>query len=222
MAQAAYPNRREDVPNPYAAPSADFGELWGAGDPKLETIRRAYLTEESYIKALVRWSLVPTVLSATQACYFLSYPVRFALGKINAPWVSEPIWVAVFALVIALPFLGILGAYGLHRRKRWALHIELLFVVGLLIFWVLPLFGRHSTPAPASEYILGWTYSLLMTMPFLNLIEIRNSLVLKNDYLRVMNATSYIRVKPELPRSHKLIMVALGLLLLALVCLSSS
>ena len=200
--------------------AAEFGEHWAPAIPKLEAIRRAHLTEESYIKALVRWSLVPTVLSAIQACYFLSYAVRHALGVINAPFVSDPIWLAILTLLVALPVLGILGAFGLQRRKRWALRVEMLFVVGLLIFWVLPLLNRRPTPAPASEYFLGWTYALLMTIPFLNLVEIRNSFVLESDYLRVMDATSYIRAEPKLPLLLKLIMVALGLLLIAILSVS--
>jgi hypothetical protein len=211
----------ENAGNPYAAPQAEIAEQWGAGDPELEAIRRAHRKEEAYIKALVRWHLALALLCAIFACTYLSFPIRHALGQINAPWVSKWNIVLCCMLLVAAPALGMLGAYALHRRKPWALRVESLLVLILFSALALPLANRDS-PAAASDFVMTWILSLILTLPFLNLLELRGSKVLGSDYLRVMGETSYIRVKPKLPLMLKLLMIALGVVFIALGYLKST
>ena len=211
----------EDQGNPYTAPTAELGEPWGKGDPELEAIRRANLPEEAYLKMLVRANLGAAVLFGAAACYFLSFPIRHALGQIDAPWVYHPNWVVFFALLSAAPILSALGAYGLHRRKPWAIRVVSMLVFVYLIIWVFPLLNR-ATPAPVLHFVTGAVMALAVTIPFLNLWDLRHSAVLGRDYVRVMDATSYVRVKPKLPLSLRLIMIALALISLGLAYLSST
>jgi hypothetical protein len=206
---------RDDAANPYAAPAATTGQPWGTGDPECEAIRRANLTDEAYLKALVRGNLVFAAFFGWCAIYHLSFPVRNAIGQISAPWATKPNWTVFYALEAAIPVLGILGAYGLARRKPWAIFVQMLLVLDLLIFWVFPCINRDE-PTPVLQFVFGAVFALFLITPFLNVLDLRDSVVFGSDHLRVIDATSYIRVKPKFPLSLRLFMVALGLFLLGL------
>jgi hypothetical protein len=205
----------EAVVNPYLAPARELGQPWGTGDQELEAIRRANLTDEAYLKILVRANFVIAAGICAFGGYYLSFPLRHAFGQIDAPWVAKPNWVALFALLLIMPILCILGGYGLHRRKSWAIFVETLLVLTLLIFWVLPLLNREE-PTPLLHFVVGAVFGLCLTTPFLNVWDLKDSVVFRRDYLRVVEATSYIKVKAKLPLSLRLMMGAFALIFLGL------
>ena len=61
---------------------------------------------------------------AVIACIYPSYLVRHLLGQINAPWVFKPNYLVYYVLSFALPLLAGFRAFGLHRRKPWALRVS--------------------------------------------------------------------------------------------------
>jgi hypothetical protein len=205
----------EDVVNPYQAPSRELGQPWGAGDPELEAIRRANLTDEAYLKVLVRANIWIAAMICAFGGYYFSFPVRHALGQINAPWVAKPNWVALFGLLLFMPILAILGGYGLQRRKPWAIFVETLLVLSLLIFWVFPLLNRDE-PTPLLHFVEGALFGLSITTPFLNVWDLKDSAVFRRQYLQVIDATSHIQVKAKLPLSLRLMMGAFALIFVGL------
>ena len=125
------------------------------------------------------------------ACTYLSFPIRHALGQINAPWVSKWNIVLCCMLLVAAPVLGMLGAYALHRRKPWALRVESLLVLILFSALALPLANRDS-PAAASDFVMTWILSLIgLTAPILNLLELRGSVVFESKYSDAVAATRH-------------------------------
>ena len=215
MAERPNAETGDNAANPYAAPRVTTGQPWGTGDPECEAVRRANLTDEAYSKFLVRANVVFAAVFGGLAILCLSFPIRHAIGQINAPWVAKLNWAAFFALVAAIPVLGILAAYGLHRRKPWAIFVETLVVMDLLIFWVFPLVNRDER-TPILHFVAGAVFALCLVTPFLNVLDLRDSAVFKSDYLRVIAATSYVRVKAKLPLSLRLIMAVLGLFFVGL------
>lgn len=201
--------------NPYAGPSLDLGDDWGDDDSAPATIRHANRSDEACLKALVRWNIVVAVLVASMACFYLSYLVRHALGQINAPWVFKWNYLAYDAFLIIAPVLGVIGAVGLDRRKPWAMRVQIVLVMDLLLAWVLPLINRNSSP-PLEVYLQGWIFTLCLTLPFLNLVDLRKSVVLGPDYLRVLDKTSYIRVEAKLPLWQRLLVAALVILFIGI------
>jgi hypothetical protein len=215
MAEEPTTEPHEDLVNPYAAPARELGQPWGVGDPEMEGIRRANLHDEAYLKILVRANFVYAGLILAFGSYYLSFPVRHAIGQINAPWVAKPHWVAFFLLLLLMPILGVLGGFGLHRRKPWAIFVETMLVLGLLTFWVFPLFNRDE-PTPAMQFVVGAMFGLCITTPFLNVWDLKDSAVFRSRYAQVIDATSYIRVKAKLPLSLRLMMGAFALIFLGL------
>jgi hypothetical protein len=207
--------QHEDPVNPYAAPSRELGEPWGTGDPELEAIRRANLADEAYLNILVRANFVFAAMSCAFGGYYLSFPLRHAFGQIDAPWVAKPNWVALFVLLSITPILCILGGYGLHRRKPWAIFVETLLVLSLLMIWVFPLLNRDE-PTPLLHFVAGAVFGLCITTPFLNVWDLKDSAVFRLDYLNVVEATSYIKVKAKLPLSLRLMMGVFALIFLGL------
>ncbi len=205
----------EEVVNPYLAPSRELGQPWGTGDPELEAIRRANLTDEAYLKILVRANLVIAAMICAVGGYYFSVALRHAFGQIDAPWVAKPNWVALDGLLVIMPILCILGGYGLHRRKPWAIFVETLLVLSLLIFWVFPLLNRDE-PTPLLQFVVWAVFGLCVTTPFLNVWDLKDSAVFRSDYVQVVEATSYIKVKAKLPLSLRLMMGAFALIFLGL------
>ncbi len=215
MADQAQTEPYEDLVNPYLAPTRELGEPWGTGDLELEAIRRANLGDEAYLKIVVRANFVIAAMICAFGGYYLSFPVRRALGQIDAPWIAQPNWMVFYALLVLMPVLCILSGYGLHRRKTWALYVETLLVLALLIFWVFPLFNRDD-PTPIMHFVVGAIFGLCVTTPFLNVWDLKNSAVYRSEYRHVIEATSYIRVKAKLPLSLRLMMGVFALVFLAL------
>jgi hypothetical protein len=215
MADQARTEPSEDLGNPYLAPTRELGQPWGTGDLELEAIRRANLTDEAYLKVLVRANVVIAAMMCAFGGYYLSFPVRHALGQINAPWVTKPNWMALYSLVVIMPFVSILAGYGLHRRKPWAIFVETVLVLNLLICWVFPLVNRDE-PSPFMHFVAGAVFGLCVSTPFLNVWDLKDSAVFRSDYLQVVEATSHIRVKAKLPLSLRLMMGAFALVFVGL------
>jgi hypothetical protein len=215
MADQARTEPDEDPANPYLAPTRELGQLWGTGDLELEAIRRANLADEAYLKILVRANFVIAAMICAFGGYYLSFPIRHVLGQIDAQWVGKPNWIAFYGLLVIMPILSILAGYGLHRRKPWAILVETLVVLSLLIFWVFPLLNRDE-PTPMMHFVVGAVFGLCVTTPFLNIWDLKDSAVFLSAYARVVKATSYIRVKPKLPLTLRLMMGAFALVFLGL------
>ena len=96
MADQAGTEPYEDLDNPYLAPTRELGQPWGTGDLELEAIRRANLADEAYLKILVRANFVIAAMICAFGGYYLSFPIRHALGQIDAPWVGKPNWIAFY------------------------------------------------------------------------------------------------------------------------------
>ncbi len=215
MADQAQTEPYEDLENPYLAPTRELGQPWGTGDLEMEAIRRANLADEGYLRFLVRANFKIAAIICAFGGYYLSFPVRHALGQIDAPWIAKPNWMGFYALLVLMPVLSILSGYGLHRRKPWAFSVETLLVLTLLIFWVFPLLNRED-PTPIMHFVVGAIFGLCVTTPFLNVWDLKDSPVFRSEYRQVIEATSYIRVKAKLPLSLKLMMGAFALVFLGL------
>ncbi len=206
----------EDHVNPYAAPAPVLDEEWCADDPELEATRRANLADEAYLKALVNANLVVGAAVGVLVVPMLVYLVRHSLGQINAPWVFKPNWIAYYVLSLAVPILGLLAAYGLYWRKRWAILVETLLVFDVLVWWMLPLLNRDKPVAPW-DFVFSAILALCLATPFFNVWELGSSAVFRSDYQRVIDATSYIRVTPKLPRAFTLIIMTSGFIMFAMI-----
>ena len=174
MADRAQTEPYEDLDNPYLAPTRELGQPWGTGDLELEAIRRANLTDEAYLRILVRANFVIAAMICAVGGYYLSFPVRHALGQIEAPWIAKPNWIAFYALLVVMPVLCILSGYGLHRLKPWAILVETVLVLTLLIFWVFPLLNRED-PTPIMHFVVGAIFGLCVATPFLNAWDLKDS-----------------------------------------------
>lgn len=94
MAERPNAETGDNAANPYAAPRVTTGQPWGTGDPECEAVRRPNLTDEAYSKFLVRANVVFAAVFGGLAILCLSFPIRHAIGQINAPWVAKLNWAA--------------------------------------------------------------------------------------------------------------------------------
>jgi hypothetical protein len=209
MANHARTEPGEDLDNPYEAPTHDLGQPWGTGNLALEEIRRANLTDEAYMKMLVRANFLYAALFCAFGGYYWSFPIRHGVGQIEAPWLAKPNWIALLAMLAIMPVLAILGGIGLLRRKPWAIFVETLLVLSVLIVWVFPLINRDE-PTPILHFVVWAFFGLALATPFLNVWDLRKSAVFGSDYVNVVDATSHIHVKAKLPLSLRLMMGAFG------------
>jgi hypothetical protein len=190
--------------NPPASTGQDAEHAAPSDDP--EVVRRAHLTEESYVKALGIINYIYFFLFGSSASYWLILAIQHATGRISAPWVLRPGWIAVITDLWITTILAGVAGYGLRRLRPWALVVEALFVLCWLIWYFLG-FVVPTRQSSLLAIIGGTAFLVALAAPMLNLGEVRHSVIFDRDYRRIIKATPSIRARAKLPRELWLIAV---------------
>jgi hypothetical protein len=185
---------------PPAVPGGDLDGAAAAGEPTAETVRRAHLAEESYVKALEIVNYFYGLLFALPTLALIGLAVLHATGAVSAPWISRPSWLAMIVVLSAIAILATLAGYGFHRLRRWALGTEALVGLCGLIWYFL----WFLIPAQPNLYqiLMGTSFLLALAAPMLDLWDLRHSVLFDGDYRRIIAATPSLRATPRLPREH--------------------
>lgn len=211
--------------DPYAPPQADLNDHWGAGDPEMEEIRRAHLAEESYVKSLVILNCVYGLLFGCSFCSYYSYILAgHVTGRLSAPWIARPDWIALQIDHWCIVFIAIVAACGFRYRTKWACRAEALLVLCLFIVmslggFIIPLMNNTFELLTFTATSLFW---LGLVTPIFNVWDIRKSVIFERGYRRVVAGTPHIKVKAKLPLDLKVFTVLLLTSSLVLAYLGST
>src|SRR5262249_55495824 len=156
---------------PPAIPDGSLDHAAAADEPTAETMRRAHLAEESYVKALEIVNYFYGILFAAPTLALIGLAALHAAGTVSAPWISRPSWLAMIVVLSAIAILASLAGYGFHRLRRWALGTEALVGLFALIWYFL----WFLIPAQPNLYqiLMGTSFLLALAAPMLDLWDLR-------------------------------------------------
>jgi hypothetical protein len=205
---------------PPASPGGSLDHAAALRDADVAAVRRAHLAEESYIKALGIVNYVYGFLFGASALCWLGLAILHASGRISAPWILRPGWVAVGVNQWISAILALGAGYGFRRLRRWALPAEMLLALCWLISWLL-VFLVPSRPGAFLGILAIACFNIALAAPMLDLWDIRRSVVFDEDYRRIIAGTSTIRAGARLPRDHVLIAGLFLVLFIILLLISA-
>jgi hypothetical protein len=219
MSENITAQQREDPGNPYSAPAVDFSDPWSDGPADALALRRAHRREESFVKGLAIANFLYALLFGTGAAYEFSILIGHLAGRVDAPWIVRPGWIASLVLTAFLPIAALGAACGFLRRKRWALSCELAFAACWFGLWAIePLI--KSDPRPALEFIGLTAGHLMLAAPMLSAWYLRRSPVFGAEYSDSITATRQIWFWPRIPA--KIVLAAIVFFVVALVLVGLS
>ncbi len=219
MADQARTEPYGDPGNPYAAPAVDFNDPWTDGPADALALRRTHRREESFVKGLAIANFLYMLFFGASAVYELSILIGHLAGRMSAPWIVRPGWIAMLAVMVCMPIAALGAAWGFLGRKRWASWCELT----LALLWVLmvalePLI--RSVPRPAQEFLGLTAAHLMLAAPMLSAWNLRGSVVFDADYSAAIAATRGLWFWPKIP--GKIILLAIVFFVVALVLIGVS
>jgi hypothetical protein len=198
------------------SPGRDAQHPKAPDDPAV--VRRAHLKDESYVKAVGIVNYLYSVLFAGAASYYLFLAFQHSAGRISAPWVLRPGWIALITVLWLMAISSGVAAYGLRRLRSWALLVEVL----VALCWLIWYFLGFVVPTKQSSLLanIGGTALLIaLASPMLNLWDARRSAIFGRDYRRVIAATPSIRASENLPLELWLVAALFLFVALVLICI---
>ena len=214
MAEQTTAEASDDPGNPYAAPPVDFGDPWSDAPADALALRRAHRREESYVKGLAIANFLYTLFFGTGAVYEFSILIGHLAGRVDAPWIVRPGWIAMLIVMAYIPIAALCAGWGFLRRKRWAIWCELTVAVSWIVMVALdPLIS--STPSPAVDYLGLTAAHLMLAAPMLSAWYLRGSVVFDAEYSAAIAATRGLWFWPKIP--GKIILLAIIFFVVALV-----
>jgi hypothetical protein len=190
-----------------------------SGEPTAETVRRAHLAEESYAKAMEIVNFFYGLLFAAPVLVLISLAVLHGAGRISAPWISRPGWLAMIVVLSAIAILATLTGYGFRHLRRWAVWTEALVALCGLVWYFLWFVIPAQPHFP--QILMGTSFLLALASPMLDLWDIRRSVIFDQDYQPIIAATPKIRAAPRLSREHTRIAGLFLALFIILLLISS-
>jgi hypothetical protein len=202
MSSPSNPPPLGDRMNPDSGMSTDLNphSVLGRSDP--ETIRRTHLPEEAYSKAVGILNFFFATLCLAWATFLIAFAIRHGIGEISAPWALQPGWISIQVISSVMAVLAIFAGYGFTRLRWWALRVEAIFFVCLLI-WAFLTFTHPPHEISLLDLLSGICFLLALTTPLINLWDVRNSVIFDREYQRVIDRTRQIRTRPKLPLELK-------------------
>lgn len=207
MTSASMPHPHDEPSDPSAPTVGDLSSEAALSDPV--AIRKAHLREESYLKALGRVHLLYAVLFGLCTWYYARFAFLHLTRRINAPWSIRPDHIGLEAATAITAFLALAAAIGYLRLRRWALRLEVLFVLGFAVAVTLLVAVLPTTPVLGELAGEGLIFTALL-VPLINLWDVRNSEVLDPSYRDVIRSSPGVRVRARLTWEIKLPMLVLG------------
>jgi len=186
--------------DPPASPTENLEHDAASGGPDVAEVRRAHVAEESYARALEIVNYVYGLLFAVPSLVLIGLAVLHAVGRISAPWIRRPGWLAMIGVLSAIAILATLAGYGFRHLRRWALWTEALVALCGLI-WYFLLFVIPAQPT-VSQILMATSFLLALASPMLDLWDVRRSVIFDADYQRIIEATPDLHARPGLPREH--------------------
>lgn len=207
MTSASMPHPLGEPSDPSAPPAGELSTEAALSDPV--AIRHAHLREESYLRALGKVHLLYAVLLGLGTFYYARFAVLHWLRRVSAPWSIRPDWLGLQAIMTITTLIALAVGIGYLRLRRWALRLEVLFLVGFAVYVALSV-GCQST-IPALGELAGITLlHAALLVPLINLWDVRNSEVLDPSYRDVIRSSRGVRVRGRLTWEIKLLMLVLG------------
>lgn len=215
MASSSVPASPGDPAN--AAPQTandHFAAVFGQSDP--EAIRRAYLREEAYVKAVGIMNYLYFIFFGAFSAYYVGIALLHRSGKVSAAWSVQPGWIALESNGCVMAILALAAGYGFRRLKHWALRVEAFFVLCCLFYMPLSIFA-YSQPMGIGYLAAGISLMSALLVPLLNLWDVRKSRLFTPEYRRVVAMTTGVRVRARLPWELKIPAILLMVLYL-IIC----
>jgi hypothetical protein len=194
-----------DGVNPYAPPVTQE-DPWTIGDPAAVAMRRENQKDEAFLKAMGILNYFYALFFGYSFAFNVSYPILYALRRMDAPWSIQPHWILPLVLNLLLTILAAVAGYGFRRLKPWAFRVEAILAICWLILWFTTSFYHHRTaPMWIAEVFVVLFLFLAFAAPMMNLLDLRHSVVVEPTYQTVIEATSHVRVRAKFPLEPKLV-----------------
>ncbi len=207
MTSTSMPHQFGEPAEPSAPPAGDHSSESVLADPV--AIRQAHLREEAYLKALGKVHLLYAVLFGVLTWYLARFTVLHLMGRINAPWSVRPDWFGLQVTMTITALIALAAAIGYLRLRRWALRLEVVFLLGVAIYVALSVMCQSRIPDLGELAGMALLHAAVL-VPLINLWDVRNSEVLDPSYRDVIRSSPGVRVRARLTWELKLPMLVLG------------
>lgn len=183
------------------------GEEWTPSTPP-EEMRLRHSWRESQVKALGRLVFVLGILSSLDLIAYVILGLRAAAGQVNATWMFTDFFVVVLVLKSMFFVAAITSGFCLYQLKgssRVLGSVALSSLALLTICLVARDVAKGEIRSATAVVIVGGVYFL----PWTIFLQKGIGVVLSPAYRAAVRETPNLRVKPRLPWSIKLGMLAL-------------